>query len=314
MPEHRGEMSPDQAAGSLLTGFSDELAGVVERAARHVVTVRARRRMPSSGIVWPGEGLVVTADHTVEADEGITIGFPDGASTPAELVGRDPGTDLALLRVKEAGLIAAEVAGAESARVGSLVLAIGRPGEDGPMATVGVVSALAGPWRNRRGGMIDRLIQTDVTMYPGFSGGPLVDAWGRVAGMNSSHLAGGVSMAVPSSLIGSVVQALLSQGRVRRGYLGLRTQTVGLPPDLVQRHNLSQQSGLMVVRVEPGGPAEAAGLMLGDVLVALGGQPVRDADELQGTLGPDRVGASLQAGVIRGGELKDAAPTVGERR
>jgi S1-C subfamily serine protease len=312
MPQHSSDMDARQA-GSLLAGFSDELAGAVERAARHVVTVRARRRMPSSGIAWPGEGLVVTADHTVEADEGITIGLPDGESVPADLVGRDPGTDLALVRVKGTGLVAAEVVGEEGARVGGLVLALGRPGDDGPMATVGIVSALAGPWRNRRGGMIDRLIQTDVTMYPGFSGGPLVDARGRVAGMNSSHLAGGVSMAVPSSLIGSVVQALLSQGRVRRGYLGLRTQTVGLPPDLIQRHGLSQQSGLMVVRVEPGGPAEAAGLMLGDVLVALGGQPLRDADELQGMLRPDRVGASVQARVIRGGEQREIDITVGER-
>jgi S1-C subfamily serine protease len=312
MTQHRDEMNTGHTGG-LLAGFSDELAGAVERAARHVVTVKARRRMPSSGIAWPGEGVIVTADHAVEMDEGITLGLPDGSTIPAELVGRDPGTDLAVLRVKEAGLVAAEVAGAEEVRVGSLVLALGRQAEDGPMATVGIVSALAGPWRNRRGGMIDRLIQTDVTMYPGFSGGPLVDAWGRVAGMNSSHLAGGVSMAVPSSLINSVVQAILSQGRVRRGYLGLRTQTVGLPPELVQRHSLAQQSGLMVVRVEPGGPAEGAGLMLGDVLVALGGQPVRDPDELQGMLGSDRVGAAVQARVIRGGELKDIGVTLGER-
>jgi S1-C subfamily serine protease len=311
--EQQSQDRETRQAGGLLAGFSDELANAVERAARHVVTVRARRRMPSSGIAWPGEGLIVTADHAVEVDEGLTIGLPDGASAPADLVGRDQGTDLALLRVRDGRLDPAETAGEPEVRVGSLVLALGRPGDEGPMATVGIVSALAGPWRNRRGGMIDRLVQTDVTMYPGFSGGPLVDAWGRVVGMNSSHLAGGVSMAVPSSLIGSVVQALLSQGRVKRGYLGLRTQTVGLPADLVQRHGLSQQSGLMVVRVEPGGPAEAAGMILGDVLVALEGQPVRDADELQGMLRPDRVGASVLARVIRGGEEKEVGITVSER-
>lgn len=310
MTEHHTGRRPE---GSLLVGFSNELAEAVESASRFVVGIRGRRRYPSSGIVWPGEGLVVTADHTVEMDEGISVGLPDGSSTAAEIVGRDPGTDIALLRVKGAVLTPAEIAASEEARVGSLVLAIGRPGDDGPMATVGIISAVAGPWRTWRGGTIDRLIQTDVTMYPGFSGGPLIGSSGRVAGMNTSHLGHGASAAVPASLIDGIVQAILQQGRVRRGYLGLRTQTVSLPADLAGKHGLSQETGLLVVRVEPGGPSEKAGLILGDVLVGLGGRAVSNADELQGMLGPDKVGVAVQARVIRGGEIKDIPLTVAER-
>ena len=313
MAQGQGEERETGSAGGVLVGLSNDLASAVEQAGRYVVTVNARRRLPSSGILWATEGLVVTADHTVEMDEGITVGLPDGRTVEADLVGRDPGSDLALLRMKEKGVTAAEPTQAGGPKVGNLVLAIGRPGEDGPMATVGIVSAIAGPWRNWRGGMIEKLIQTDVTMYPGFSGGPLVDAWGRVAGMNSSLLASGVSMAVPTEVIGSVVQALLSQGRVRRGYLGLRTQSVALPGELAQRHGLSQEGGLLVVRVEPGGPSERAGLMLGDVLVALDGQPVQNADQLQGMLGPDRVGKELRARLIRGGDMREVDITVGER-
>ncbi len=303
----------EKAGGGFLQGLSNDLAEVVERAGGQVVRVNARRRWPGSGILWSADGVVVTADHVVEVEEGITVGLPEGQEVPAELVGRDPGTDLAVLRVQVGERPAAELAEASSVKVGNLVLALGRPGEGGPMASFGIVSAVTGPWRTRRGGVLERLIQADVTLYPGFSGGPLVDAAGRVVGLNTSRLDRGVSVAIPSDTVQGVVQAILTQGRVKRGYLGVSTQPVPLPAGLAQSAGLAPGSGLLIVGVEPGGPADQAGLMLGDLLIALAGQRVQDAEDLQGLLGPERVGAPTQVRILRGGQLRELTVTIGER-
>lgn len=299
--------------GGLLLGLSNDLAEVVERAGSHVVRVNARRRVPGSGVIWSADGVVVTADHVVEVEEGITLNLPDGREVPAELVARDPGSDLAVLRAQGLGGTPAELAELSSVKVGNLVLAVGRPGEDSPMASIGIVSALTGPWRTWRGGMLDRLIQTDVTLYPGFSGGPLVDAAGKVAGINSSILARGMSVAIPAETVRGVVQALLTQGRVRRGYLGVSSQPVPVPTSLAQSFSLAQAIGLLVVGVEPGGPADKGGLMLGDLIITLAGQPVQDAEDLQRLLGPKSVGVATPIRIIRGGQLMEVIVTVGER-
>lgn len=303
----------DQTSGGMLAGLSGELADLVERASRSVVRVNARRRQTASGIVFGADGAILTADHVVEADEGITVGLPDGREASARLVGRDPSTDLAALRVEGASLTPAELADSGSARVGSLVLAIARPG-DSPMATIGVVSARTGPWRSWRGGLLEALIQTDVTLYPGFSGGPLVDASGRVVGLNSSILMRGIATAIPTETLRRVAQSLLTSGRVRRGYLGVSTQPVALPRSLIDQLHLGQETGLLVVGVESGSPADLGGLMLGDVLIALAGQPVRDADDLQSALGPERVGQATPVRVVRAGAPTELTITIGERK
>src|SRR5690348_8125083 len=172
--------SSNETSGVLL-GLSNDLANAVERAGRAVVAVNARHRTPSSGVHWR-QGIVVTADHTVERDEEITVTLADGKTVPATLAGRDPGTDLAVLRVQGVEAAVAEIGDAAGLKVGHMVLAVGRPGEGGLGASVGVVSALGGPWRTWRGGQIDQLVRPDLTFYPGFSGGPLVDAQGRVVG------------------------------------------------------------------------------------------------------------------------------------
>jgi S1-C subfamily serine protease len=303
----------ENTSGGMLAGLSTELADLVERASRSVVRVNARQRQTASGIVLSADGAILTADHVVEAEEGITVGLPDGRELPARLVGRDPSTDLAVLRVEASDLTPAEMAESASARVGSLVLAIARPGES-PMATIGVVSARTGPWRSWRGGLLEALIQTDVTLYPGFSGGALVDAAGRVVGLNSSILTRGISTAIPAETLKRVAHALLTGGRVRRDYLGVSTQPVTLPKALVDQLKLSQETGLLIVGVEPESPADRGGLMLGDVLLSLGGESVRDADDLQGALGPERVGQATPARVVRGGKPQELTITVGERR
>lgn len=299
----------EQAAGSMLTGLSDALAGAVERAAQAIVSVHARRRQPASGVAYAG-GVIVTADHVIEREEEITVTLPDGKSVAAKLVGRDAGTDLAVLR-PESGA-PAPIALAQAARPGALALAVGRPGSGGPVVSLGVVSAVSGPARTWRGGQIDGFIRTDAVMYPGFSGGPLIDISGAMLGLNTTGLARGSSLTLSVSTVQRVAGSLLAHGKVKRGFLGISSQPIRLPEALAQR--LSEQtSGLLIVGTESGGPADAAGVLVGDILIGLAGQPVRDTEDLQGLLSGERIGQSTPLRVLRGGEPKELAVVVGER-
>lgn len=314
---------------SILQELSDAMAGAVESAAPGIVRVEARRRLPATGIVWSSDGLIVTSHHVVEQTENIVIGLADDVSVPATLIGRDPGTDLAVLRA-EANLTPPTWANNDELKVGHLVLALGRPGEQ-VQATLGVVSALGemrmsprrggrhgehGGKRKRREGMsltssAGPIVQTDVVMYPGFSGGPLVDAGGFVRGLNTSALVRGISLTVPTVTVRKVVDALLAHGHVRRGYLGIGAQPVRLTEALSQE--LDQEIGLMLVSIEAGSPAEQGGLLLGDILVALDDNPVQTVDDLLLLLGSERAGAEIALNIIRGGQLMDLTLTAGER-
>lgn len=294
----------------VLTEFSTALSDAVEAGGRFTVRVEARRRLPASGVIWSPDGVIVTAHHVVEWDSNITVGLPDGRSVSARLVGRDPATDIAVLRADAAGLDAAPTAEAEGLRVGHLVLALGRPGRT-VQATLGIVSALGQAWRTMGGGQIDRYLQTDTAMYPGFSGGPLVDAAGRVLGINSSALLRGISLTVPVATVRRLAETLLAHGRVPRGHLGVKVQPVRLPPAAASQ--LGQETGVLLLSVEGGSPAERAGLHLGDTIVSLDGQPVRDIDDLMALLSGDRVGSSVPVRVLRGGEVRDLTVTIGDR-
>jgi S1-C subfamily serine protease len=298
-------------ASSALLTFSHELAAVVERAGRVVATVHARPRVPSSGVHWQ-QGVVVTADHTIRRDEEINVGLSDGRTLPAVLVGRDPSTDLAVLRLQGAELPAADIGDAASLRVGHLVLAIARPGERGISASWGIISGLGGPWRTWHGGQIDQFIRLDLTLYPGFSGGPLVDVQGRVVGVNTTGPRGLV-LAIPASTVNRVIGQLLEKGHIVRGYLGVGMQPIRLPEPLRQTLNLPGNSGLIIVTVEPESPADRAGLLIGDILIALGHNPVSDTADVQALLGSERVGQTISASVVRAGQLAELVITVGER-
>jgi S1-C subfamily serine protease len=291
-----------------LLSLSNDLAGAVERAAPSVVAVNARRRLPSTGIHWR-PGVVVTADHTVRTEEDITVATADGRSLAARLAGRDPGTDLAVLRVEGVTAATASLGDDAALRVGHMVLAIGY----GPRVSWGVISALGPRWRSWRGGDIDRLVRLDLVLYPGFSGGPLVDASGRVVGLNTSGLAHEPRLTVPAATVSRVTDELLRQGHVSRGYLGLGMQPVRLPDPLRAQLGLASDVGLIVVTVAPDGPAARAGVLLGDVLVALGGEPVRDLEDVQAQLGPGRIGTVVNAVVVRAGTRAELAITVGEQ-
>jgi len=283
-----------------LPDFSEALADAVSAAAGSLVRVEGRDRLPATGIVWDAEGLVLTAHHVLERDDNINVGFQDGETVAAELLGRDPATDLALLRTPKKGASVPSWAEPEGLRVGHLALALGRPGAN-VQATLGIISALGDAWRTSAGGPVDRYLQTDTVMYPGFSGGPLVDAQGWFVGLNSSALVRGVSITVPAPTLNRVVHDLREHGSVRRAYLGVGAQPTRLP-DAVAKE-LGQETGLLLVSVEKGSAAEQGGLFLGDTLVSLGEKPVRHMDDLFNGLGGDRIGKPLAVRILRGGQL-----------
>ena len=290
-----------------LSDLSRDIAGILERAAAGIVRVDARRGRPATGIVW-SDNLVLTAEHVMEHDDAIQVSA-GGAAVKAAVAGRDPGTDLALLKTD--GLTASPLARAASAdvRIGHLVLAVGRTSE--LQVTLGIVSGLSGAFRSWRGGETERLIQTTAELLPGFSGGPLLDGDGRVIGINSWNFGRGITRAIPIETAAAVAENLQTHGRIRRAYLGLGAQPVRLGEAL--RNQLGQDSGLLVVTVEAGGPAAKAGLMQGDTLVRVDGDPVRQLDELFGKLRAFDIGSTHRFGVVRGGELKDVSVALGER-
>jgi S1-C subfamily serine protease len=294
--------------------MSNAFADTVKTVGDGIVRVEARRRLPASGIVWSEDGLIVSANHVVRQDEKIGIGLADGQTVSAELVGRDPTTDLVVLRAAASGLTVPDWgnAQAQTMGVGHLVLALGRPGKT-VQATLGIISALSQDnWRTPAGGLLDRYLQTDVVMYPGFSGGPLVDVNGQVLGLNTSALLRGVSLTVPAASISQVVETLLTHGRVRRGYLGISTQPVRLPESL--RQQLGQETGLLLVAVEEGSPGAKGGLVLGDTIVTFDGVSVRAYDDLIALLSGDKVGQEVPAQIIRGGQMQEVKVAIGERQ
>lgn len=303
-------MTQTADTSSLLRALSNQMADAVERIKPALVLVNGRQRQPASGLVY-GSDLVLAADHTLEREEDITIQTDDKRTLPAQFVGRDLGTDLALLRVANLGLTAAEAV-TETVRVGQLVLAVGRTPEDGPMASSGVVSTVGGPLRTGRGAILERYIRTDATPYPGFSGGPLVDTQGKVAGILTTGLVNGVALAIPMDIATSIADTLAKQGYIKRGYLGISSQFVELPTS--QRAGRDQEHGLLIVKVDDSSPAQQGGILVGDILVALDGHQINDAEELQLLLVGDRVGKEIPIEVIRGNALQTLQVTIGLRK
>lgn len=284
---------------SALTTLSNGLADAVERAAKSILTVNARRRA-ISGIAHSSD-LVLTIDHVLEGEDSVGLTTPDGRTLEAQVLGRDPGSDLALLRVPDGDLEPARLAPG-TARIGQLALLVARP--DGVMASSGIVSQIASV-RIGRGLSLEQYIRTDATPYPGFSGGAMIDASGALLGVTNAGLARGLGLAIPTALAWRVAEALVSGG-VKRGWLGIGSQPVKLP------EGSRQQVGLLIVSVEPGSPA-AGGLLLGDVLIGFDGERIEDTDELQALLIGDRVGQTVPVELIRAGKPETVQIAVGVR-
>jgi S1-C subfamily serine protease len=295
---------------STLESLSGELSRSVETAAPSVVRVEGRRRTASSGVAWSADGVIVASHHAVDADEDVPVGLHDGRTLAAKVVGRDPGSDLALLRVEAQGLVPPRWAEGRSSRPGEIVLGLSRPGRSA-RARLGIVSAVAAEWRTPSGARFESYLETDLPLHPGFSGGLLLAADGSALGVNSAGVLRGTALAVPAAVLKRVVEALLAQGRVRRGYLGIGTQPVALSAEL--RASAEQPSALIVLSVQPGSPAARAGILLGDVLLRAGDDVLTHPGALLPSLDADRVGRELSLRLLRAGEPRSVTLVVGER-
>ncbi len=303
----------DSKGATLLEELSASMADAVETAAASTVTVNARKRMPASGISWNGDGLVVTANHVVERDDDLHVSASDGTWVSATLVGRDPGSDTALLKVN-ADFSPPATLTDSPARPGQIVLAVGRPGNSGAMASLGVVSMVGGQWRSGDGAQLDSFLRTDAAMLPGFSGGPLISTSGAVIGMNSSSVGRRGSLTIPHSDLSRIVEALQTHGKIRRGYIGIGAQSVTLNNRLSSALGLENETGLVVVGLESDGPGEKAGLMIGDVILTLEGHPVAKVEDVQNLLTGELVGKPVTLRIVRGGALQHLDVTAAERR
>ncbi len=297
--------------GSLVS-LSNELAKLVEEFEPHVVAVHARAHYPSSGVHWR-PGIVVTADHTLGQEEDIQVTLPSGKRVDAVLAGRDPGTDIAVLKVEKLGSSAVSIESGDPATVGELALVVGRSPGSGPNASLGVISAVSGPWRTWRGGRLDQYIRLDATLFPNSSGGAVVDCRGRLLGIATSGLSRIAGLAIPASSINRVLDALLEKGYVPHGYLGIGVQPVAIPNALATSLSVTAKTGVMVVKVEPGGPADQAGVLLGDILVELGNAQLEQIEDLQSFSDSGVIGKPVKAKLIRAGALREISITVGER-
>ena len=284
--------------------FSDALADAVERVAPSVVRVETGRRRPASGIAWSSDGLVVTAAHSLEREEGLEIQLESGEVRAATLVGADLASDIALLQTV-GELVTPERAPASAVRRGSLVLALSRPGRT-VRSNLGVINALAEEWRAPAGGKIERYIQSAIEIEPGFSGGALVDASGLLIGLNSAGLLRATPLTLPIATIERVVKALLAHGSIQRGYLGVSSFPARLPRSAAD--SAGQRVGLILTALEPGGPAEQAGLLLGDVLLRLDDQKLESIGDLQAAL-EDRAARAVPVKLLRAGALQEASVT-----
>jgi S1-C subfamily serine protease len=298
------------SSASTLAALSDDLAEAVSHAGRSVVAINARRRIPSSGVLWR-DNVIVAANHTITRDEDVSVTLPDGSTVPATLAGRDQATDLAVLRV-DSPTPAVRRAGDDRLQVGRVVLAVGRPGPQ-VTAALGIISAVGGEWRTWHGGRIDRFVRLDLSVYDGFSGSPLVETDGGVLGINTSGLSRASALTIPTATVDRVVAELIERGHIARGYLGLAVQPVRLPDAMRQSLSVSGAVGLVVINLETNGPAERAGLLLGDILIGLDGREVSDPSDLLALLASARAGAEVALRIVRAGAVQQVTVSVGER-
>lgn len=295
--------------GTILQNFSEAAAELIAQAQNSVVRMEARRRLPASAVIWSGDGIVVTASHVIQSEDKISVTLSDGTVHAATLLGRDATTDLAAVRINAGNLPVLPWANLENLKVGHLAFALARPGQK-IQATLGLMSGVGDKWRTPFGGVFEVFMRTEIAMYPGFSGGPLLNAQGELLGLNSSALSRHVNIAAPVTTIKRVVDELLQHGRVRRGYLGIGVQPADLPAAIQQQVN--QESGLLIVSVAPGSPAEKHGLLLGDTIISVDGQAIEQMDQLLAGLGGDRIQQEIKTGIIRGGQLQEVKVVVGE--
>jgi S1-C subfamily serine protease len=296
---------------NLLSAFSNNLADLVERTSNSIVTVNASRQISVSGVHWR-EGSIVTVEYGVRQSENLTVTIADGTTLPATLIGRDPGSDLALLKVSDLKLSPATLGDAQSLKVGHMVLAVARDSDRGISASLGILNSQGDAWRSSSGGKIDRYLRPSFMLYPGFAGSALVNMEGQIVGINTTSPRQR-TITIPASTVDRVVNQLLEGGKVKRGYLGLGMQSVYLPESLVRSLDLTNHRGVIVISLEPSAAGDRAGIMLGDILVELDDRAIEDIGDVQAMLDADSVNKQITVRVIRSGNLVDLTLTVDEK-
>jgi S1-C subfamily serine protease len=293
--------------------LSNDLAAAAEAIGPSVVAVHAQHRIPSSGIQWRKD-VIVTVNHGIRRSEDIGVLLGPDKSVAATLAGRDPSTDLAILQLSGgAELSLPEVASASSAKLANLVLALGRSWRGNLVASFGIIGGLSGEWRTWHGGKIDQHIRLDLELYSGLSGGPLVNAEGKVVGINTRGIARGRAVTIPATTVNRVVDELLEKGHIARPYLGLAMQPVAVPEPLRGKLRFESAGGLIVVHVEPSGPADRAGILLGDVLVELQAKSIESLESVQRVLSSAKAGDKIAVTVLRGGSPAELEVTLQDR-
>src|SRR5437867_11426633 len=303
-------------ASALLDAYSQAVIRVVERVSPSVINVR-RGRSGGSGVIVTPDGYALTNAHVVEGVRDVGVTITNGTDEMrAPVVGSDPATDLAVIRIPRSGLQAAELADTETLRVGQLVIAIGDPLGFHSTVTTGVVSAVGRSLRGRDGRLIENVIQTDAALNPGNSGGPLVDTHGKVIGINTAiiPMAQGICFAIPAATARLVAGMLIRDGRVRRAYLGSSGAPTPIGRQLATELRIPNVSGIRVLEVMAAGPAERAGIRAGDLLVTLDDVPLSTLSDLQRVLAADRIGRGVEVAYVRFGELHRATVTLAEAR
>ena len=292
-----------------LAELSSALTTLATAGAASVVRVDGRRGAPASGVAWSDDGLVAAPHHAIEWDDDVRVGLPDGGTVDAEVVGRDATTDVALLRARGTRLAPAAF-GEPAAVAGQLVIGVSRPGRTHRVA-LGLVGRAAGEWRTPAGGRIDRFVETTLARIAGLSGSLVLDPTGSAMGMATAGLLRGLAMVVPAATLRRVIGSLIAHGHVPRGYLGIATFPIRLPTAAAA--SAGQAGAVLVSAVEEGSPAATAGLLLGDAILALGGDPIDDPHALLAHLEPERIGAALAVRLLRAGEPRELTLTVGSR-
>jgi S1-C subfamily serine protease len=296
---------------SQLIELSNALAQATDRAAAATVAVHTEARGSASGVIWR-PGIIVTSEHTLRRDEEIHVTLPDGRVVAATLAGRDSSTDLAVLKCAEATAVVSEFGDPTTSKPGSLTLIVGRTRGSGPVAALGVVSLVAPERKTWTGASLAPYIRLDVAIQHTATGGAAVDAQGRLFGIVTPRFGRFGAIAVPTSTVNNVVDTLLQKGRIPRGYLGVGLQPVRLPDTLRQSLHREEKTAAIVLEVEPESPAHKAGLVIGDIIVSLSGQPVARLEDIHSQLQGAAIGKRLPLGFVRGGALQEATVTVGE--
>jgi len=295
-----------------LIDLSNALARETDRAAASIVAVHTEARGSSSGVVWRN-GIIVTAEHALRRDEEIHVTLPDGRVVPAALAGRDASTDLAILKCAEAASPVAEISDAATIKPGSLVLVVGRTRASGPVAALGAVSLVAPERRTWIGAPLSPYVRLDVGLQPTAVGGAVIDAYGRAIGMATPRFARFGAIAVPASAVNRVADALLRTGHIPHGYLGVGLHPIRLPDALRQTLQRNEKTAAMVIEVEPDGPAHKAGIMIGDLLISFGAQPITRVEDVHAQLAAEAIGKPVVVKLVRGGAAQEASIVVGER-